>query len=61
MSGGLFHISLMMYYLGVGQLDAAIDWDERGIEQRQPLATQAASALPLKPLRKHPAGPSWRG
>jgi hypothetical protein len=47
---------MAMYHLVCSEMDAAIDWYERAIEQRQPTAAIFASAGFLKPLR---ASPRW--
>ena len=49
---------MIVYHLVCSDIDAAIDWYERGIEQRQPLAAQIASAGGIfKPLRSSPRWP----
>jgi eukaryotic-like serine/threonine-protein kinase len=45
-SGGM-----MKYHLMGSEIDAALDWYEKGIEQREPFAVQVASSVQLKPLR----------
>jgi TolB-like protein/Tfp pilus assembly protein PilF len=49
-------IGMIMYHLVCSEIDAAIDWYERGIEQRQPGAATFTSAGFLRPLR---ASPRW--
>jgi serine/threonine-protein kinase len=49
-------VVMAMYHLVCSEMDAAIDWYERAIEQRQPTAAIFASAGFLKPLR---ASPRW--
>jgi tetratricopeptide (TPR) repeat protein len=48
--------SMVFYHLMRSEIDAAIDWYERAIERREPIAALNASAGFLKPLR---AGPRW--
>ncbi|HYL34330.1 MAG TPA: protein kinase [Bryobacteraceae bacterium] len=55
--GGALSIDMLAYHLLLAQYDAAIDWYERAIEQRQPIAAHIASAVSLKPLRAHPRWP----
>jgi hypothetical protein len=50
-------VGMLLYHVVRLEIDAALDWYERAIEQRQPLVAQSASAIYLKPLR---AGPSSR-
>jgi len=47
---------MMMYHLVCSETDAAIDWYERAIEQRQPMAAMSACTGFFKPLR---ASPRW--
>ena len=47
---------MVFYHLVCSEIDAAIDWYERAIEQRQPMAAMFASAGFFKPLR---ASPRW--
>jgi TolB-like protein/tRNA A-37 threonylcarbamoyl transferase component Bud32/Tfp pilus assembly protein PilF len=54
--GMLLLDGMVTYHLVLSEIDAAIDWYERGIELRQPFAAQFASAGFLKPLR---ASPRW--
>ena len=42
---------MVYYHLMRSQIDAAIDWYERAIERREPVAALNASAGFLKPLR----------
>jgi serine/threonine protein kinase len=56
MSGGALPMGMMNYHLYRDEYDAAIDWYERAIEQRLPVAASLASAASLKPLR---ANPGW--
>jgi hypothetical protein len=53
---GMIPIGMMLYHVVCSEIAAAIEWYERGIEQRQPLVAQLASAGFLKPLR---ASPRW--
>jgi eukaryotic-like serine/threonine-protein kinase len=50
------HIGMVYYHLMRSEIDAAIDWYERAIERREPIAALNASAGFLKPLR---ASPRW--
>ena len=55
---GMIPVGLIFYHLVCSEIDAAIDWYERAIEQRQPVAAQWASSAggPFKSLR---ASPRW--
>jgi eukaryotic-like serine/threonine-protein kinase len=53
---GTIPLAMILYHLVCSEMDAAIDWYERAIEQRQPIAVILASAGFLKPLR---ASPRW--
>jgi len=57
MSGGSLPMGMMNYHLHRAQYDAAIEWYERAIEQRLPVAASLASAATLKPLRSNPRWP----
>ena len=58
MRGGMFPIGMVTYHSILSQYDAAIDWYERAIEQRQPFAAYIAAAGGFfKPLRSHPRWP----
>jgi len=48
---GMIPIGMIVYYLVGGDLDAAIDWYERAIEQRQPMAVLLAAAGYMKAVR----------
>jgi serine/threonine protein kinase/Flp pilus assembly protein TadD len=50
-------VTMATYYLYCSEIDAAIDWYERAIEQRHPLAVLNASMGYYKPLRAHPRWP----
>jgi TolB-like protein len=54
---GIIPAGMVMYHLVCSEIDAAIDWYERGIEQRLPFAAQTASAEFFKPLRSNPRWP----
>ena len=54
---GMIPIGMTVYYLVSGDLDAAIDWYERAIEQRQPLAVMLAAAGYMKAIRSSPRWP----
>jgi hypothetical protein len=53
---GAIPIGMTIYHLVCGEIDAAIDWYRKDIEQRRPNAPMIARAGFLKPLR---ANPSW--
>jgi serine/threonine-protein kinase len=54
---GITPAGMILYHLVRSETDAAIDWYERGIEQRQPFAAQPAYAGFYKPLRSSPRWP----
>jgi tetratricopeptide (TPR) repeat protein len=54
---GMIPIGMIVYYLVGGHLDAAIDWYERAIEQRQPMAVLLAAAGYMKAARSSPRWP----
>lgn len=58
--GGMLSIGMVIYYSIPSQYDAAIDWYEPAIEQRQPNAAYLAYAGGFFEPRAHPAGPSSR-
>ena len=51
---GMIPAGMILYHLVQSEIDAAIDWYERMIEQRKPIAAELASAGYLKPLRCNP-------
>jgi len=53
---GMIPEGMVFYHLVCSEIDAAIDWYERAIEQRQPMAAMFGSAGLFKPLR---ASPRW--
>jgi serine/threonine protein kinase len=53
---GMIPGGMILYHLVCEDIDAAIDWYERAIEQRQPVAVLLASAGYMKPVR---ASPRW--
>jgi serine/threonine-protein kinase len=53
---GAIPIGTMMYHLICGNVDAALDWYQKDLEQRRPNAPMMAHAGFLKPLR---ASPRW--
>jgi tetratricopeptide (TPR) repeat protein len=57
MRGSMMPIGMIYYHVVCSEIDAAIDWYERAIEQRHPFAAQLASAGFLKPLRSSPRWP----
>jgi TolB-like protein/Tfp pilus assembly protein PilF len=50
---GTVQVGMFHYYLVCRDIDAAIDWYERAIEARLPMAIELASAGSIKPLRSH--------
>jgi tetratricopeptide (TPR) repeat protein len=54
---GMISSGMVRYLLVSGEIEAAIDWYEKGIEQRLPFAALWASAAFLKPLRARPRWP----
>jgi tetratricopeptide (TPR) repeat protein len=54
MRGGMIPLGMLAYHLHCSEIDDAIDWYERAIEQRHPYAAQFASAGFIKPLRSSP-------
>jgi TolB-like protein/Tfp pilus assembly protein PilF len=57
MRGGMIPLGMVAYHLHCSEIDDAIDWYERAIEQRHPHAAQFASAGFIKPLRSSPRWP----
>jgi hypothetical protein len=53
---GMMPSGMVRYHLVSSEIDAALDWYEKGIEQRHPFAVLWASAAFLQPLR---ASPRW--
>jgi eukaryotic-like serine/threonine-protein kinase len=47
---------MVRYHLCGSDIDAALDWYEKGVERREFFAAQAVSSVQLKPLR---ASPRW--
>jgi serine/threonine-protein kinase len=47
-------LGMIIYHVVCSEIDAAIDWYEHAIEQRQPIAASWASAGFLRPLRSNP-------
>jgi tetratricopeptide (TPR) repeat protein len=54
MRGGMTAQGMVNYHVLRSEIDSAIDWYERDIEQRQPLAAHFAAAQFLSPLRTSP-------
>jgi len=54
---GMMPSGMVRYLLVASEIDAAIDWYEKGVEQQQPFAALWASAAFLKPLRSSPRWP----
>jgi hypothetical protein len=54
---GMGPIGMIIYHVVCSEIDAAIDWYEHGIEQRQSIAVVWASAGFLRPLRSSPRWP----
>ena len=50
-------IGMIVYHLVGGDIDAAIDWYERAIEQRQPMAVLLAAPGYMKAARSSPRWP----
>ena len=48
---------MMMYNLVRGDIDAALDWYQKDVEQHRPNAPMIAYADYLAPLRAHPRWP----
>jgi serine/threonine-protein kinase len=55
---GAIAIGRTMYHLVCGEIDAAIDWYQKDIEERRPNAPMVAYAAWLRPLRDHPRWPA---
>ena len=53
---GMIPSGMVRYHLVSSEIDAALDWYEKGIEQRHAFAALWASATFLQPLR---ASPRW--
>jgi serine/threonine protein kinase len=58
MRGGMTAQGMVTYHLVRSEIDEALDWYERDIEQRQPLAAHFAAAGFLTPLRASPRWPA---
>jgi tetratricopeptide (TPR) repeat protein len=54
---GMIPFGMITYHLVLSEIDAAIDWYERMIEQRQPIAAELSCAGYFKPLRSSPRWP----
>ena len=54
---GTTELGMMIYHVVTSEIDAAIDWYELAIEQRQPSAAVWASAGLFTPLRSSPRWP----
>jgi eukaryotic-like serine/threonine-protein kinase len=52
----MFPAGMVTYHLCGSEIDAALDWYEKAIEQHQPFAAWWASSAQLRPLR---ASPRW--
>ena len=50
----LFPVGMIIYHVVCSEIDAAIDWYEHAIEQRQTIAAGWASAGFFRPLRSSP-------
>lgn len=55
---GAIAIGRTIYHLECGEIDAAIGWYQKDIEERRPNAPMVAYAAWLKPLRDHPRWPA---
>jgi serine/threonine-protein kinase len=54
---GMNPLGMIIYHVVCSEIDAAIDWYEHAIEQRQPIAAGWASAGFFRPLRSSPRWP----
>ena len=54
---GMIPGGMILYHLVCEDIDAAIDWYERAIEQRQPMAVLLAAAGYMKAIRSSPRWP----
>jgi eukaryotic-like serine/threonine-protein kinase len=54
---GMIPVGMIFYHLVCSEMDATIDWYERGIEQHQPIVVGYAYAGFFKPLRSSPRWP----
>ena len=54
---GMSPLGMVIYHVVCSEIDAAIDWYEHAIEQRQPFAAGWASAGFFRPLRSSPRWP----
>jgi len=57
LTGGVSASGMMIYHVAKSETENALDWYERCIEERQPVATQMASAICLQALREHTRWP----
>jgi serine/threonine protein kinase/Tfp pilus assembly protein PilF len=55
---GMIPVGMIFYHFVCSEMDATIDWYERGIEQHQPLVVSYAYAGFFKPLRSSPRWPT---
>ena len=55
---GMIPVGMIFYHLVCSEMDATIDWYERGIEQHQPLVVSYAYAGFFKPLRSSTRWPN---
>jgi TolB-like protein/Flp pilus assembly protein TadD/predicted Ser/Thr protein kinase len=54
---GMTQLGMIIYHVVSSEIDAAIDWYEQAIEQRQPIAPKCAAAGFFRPLRESPRWP----
>jgi Flp pilus assembly protein TadD len=54
---GMIPVGMIFYHLVCSEIDATIDWYERGIDEHQPRMALYASAGFFKPLRSSPRWP----
>lgn len=54
---GMIPVGMILYHLVCGDIDTAIDWYERAIEQRQPMAVLLAAAGYMRAIRSSPRWP----
>ena len=54
---GMIPVGMTLYHLVCGEIDTAIDWYERAIQQRQPMAVLLAAAGYMRAVRSNPRWP----
>ena len=45
---------MVQYYLTIGDVSGLIDWFEKAVEQREPLAVEYLSHVPIELVRSSP-------